>query len=357
MKKTVPDFLRDFHCIASACQDTCCAGWEIEVDSVSAEYYRSIPGAFGEELRKRLETEEGEDFFRLTRQRRCPFLDEQNLCRIYQNLGEEALCDICTEHPRFYNWLGADTEEGLGLCCEEVRRLLFTHPEPIRFETEELEASGEEEDEDPFLPLLLKIREAGFSLLQDRSVSVAQRLIRLEVFLMEMQDLLDQGQELTEVQIQKAFAACRQQTYQKDPLSEEELTDILDVCLKLEYLGTELPDVLRRIRERLPELQVSGDALLERRSEQEYEWEHLSVYYLYRYLVEALYDWDLALRLQFLLLHIRLLTMLIAEANAGDSADWLPRAQLVGLYSKEIEYCPENVETLYEAIQEGRILL
>ena len=96
MKKTVPDFLRDFHCIASACQDTCCAGWEIEVDSVSAEYYRSIPGAFGEELRKRLETEEGEDFFRLTRQRRCPFLDEQNLCRIYQNLGEDALCDICT---------------------------------------------------------------------------------------------------------------------------------------------------------------------------------------------------------------------------------------------------------------------
>ena len=83
-------------------------------------------------------------------------------------------------------------------------------------------------------------------------MSVAQRLIRLEVFLMEMQDLLDQGQELTEVRIQKAFATCRQQTYQKDPLSEEELTDLLDVCLKLEYLGTELPDALRRIRERLP---------------------------------------------------------------------------------------------------------
>ena len=356
MKKTVPDFLKDFHCIASACQDTCCAGWEIEVDSVSADYYRSVTGPFGEELQKRLETEEDESFFRLTKQRRCPFLDEQNLCRIYQNLGEDALCDICTEHPRFYNWLGADTEEGLGLCCEEVRRLIYTHPEPIHFETEESD-DGAEEEEDPFLPILLAIRTAGFLLLQDRTVSVAQRLIRLEVFLMEMQDLLDQGQEPTSEQIETCLEKCKKQTYQKDLLSEDELADLFDVCLKLEYLGEELPNALRRIQKSLLKWQAAGDDILERRCEQEYEWEHLCVYYLYRYLVEALYDWDLALRLQFLLLHIRMLTMLIAEANVSESVEWLPRAQIVGLYSKEIEYCPENVETLYEAIREGRILL
>ncbi len=32
---------------------------------------------------------------------RCAFLNENNLCDIYIQLGEEALCDICTEHPRF----------------------------------------------------------------------------------------------------------------------------------------------------------------------------------------------------------------------------------------------------------------
>ena len=27
-----PDYYRDFHCIASACEDTCCAGWQIAID-------------------------------------------------------------------------------------------------------------------------------------------------------------------------------------------------------------------------------------------------------------------------------------------------------------------------------------
>ena len=28
----------------------------------------------------------------------------RRLCRIILNLGEDALCDICREHPRFYNF-------------------------------------------------------------------------------------------------------------------------------------------------------------------------------------------------------------------------------------------------------------
>ena len=32
MKLLKPDFYDDFVCIASRCRDTCCAGWEIEVD-------------------------------------------------------------------------------------------------------------------------------------------------------------------------------------------------------------------------------------------------------------------------------------------------------------------------------------
>ena len=27
-----PDFYRDFHCIADRCSDSCCIGWEIDID-------------------------------------------------------------------------------------------------------------------------------------------------------------------------------------------------------------------------------------------------------------------------------------------------------------------------------------
>ena len=49
---------------------------------------------------------------------RCPFLNQDNLCEIYIHLGEQALCEICDQHPRFHEWFGDYKESGLGLCCE-----------------------------------------------------------------------------------------------------------------------------------------------------------------------------------------------------------------------------------------------
>ena len=39
MKYHKPSFFDQFKCIGSACTDTCCAGWEIEVDETTAEGY------------------------------------------------------------------------------------------------------------------------------------------------------------------------------------------------------------------------------------------------------------------------------------------------------------------------------
>jgi hypothetical protein len=50
--------------------------------------------------------------------------------------GEDALCGICTEHPRFYNEFSESVECGLGLCCEEVCRLLLETDEPCNYVTE-----------------------------------------------------------------------------------------------------------------------------------------------------------------------------------------------------------------------------
>ncbi len=127
-----PDFYPAFRCRAAACRHSCCRGWEIDVDEDSAALYRQLPGEPGEALRAALfENEEGWHF-RLDAEERCPFLRPDGLCRLIAELGEEALCDVCALHPRFFQELGEDELRGLGLSCEAVTALLLERP-ALRF--------------------------------------------------------------------------------------------------------------------------------------------------------------------------------------------------------------------------------
>jgi len=128
-----PDFYRAFACKASFCRHSCCRGWEIDVDEESAAYYRALPGKLGDDLRAALVEEAGVWHFRLTDDERCPFLRPGGLCRLIRELGEQALCDICALHPRFYGELGSFEFCGLGLSCEKVCELLLESSAPLRF--------------------------------------------------------------------------------------------------------------------------------------------------------------------------------------------------------------------------------
>lgn len=139
-----PDFYDKFKCTASHCSDTCCVGLEIDVDETTQEAYRKVEGMFGDKLRANIE----DGHFKLLPHDRCPFLDKDNLCEIYQNLGEEALCVICREHPRFVEVYGDIMEKGLGLCCEEASRLLLEGEGPLAFTSEECDEPEDELSED-----------------------------------------------------------------------------------------------------------------------------------------------------------------------------------------------------------------
>ncbi|WP_037293621.1 flagellin lysine-N-methylase, partial [Ruminococcus flavefaciens] len=87
-----PTYCRDFRCIAGECKDSCCKGWEIDIDAETAEYYSRVDGEFGERLRSSIKN----GSFVLTEDERCPFLNREGLCDIYTELGEENLCRICS---------------------------------------------------------------------------------------------------------------------------------------------------------------------------------------------------------------------------------------------------------------------
>jgi lysine-N-methylase len=133
MKLVRPSFYDTFRCKAAACRHTCCAGWEICIDEETLAYYQSIPGKFGEKLRGKIGTFEGDPCFVLTPDRRCPFLRDDNLCEMILTLGEDALCEICREHPRFYEFFDDVELWGLGLSCEAVAELLLREKTPLVF--------------------------------------------------------------------------------------------------------------------------------------------------------------------------------------------------------------------------------
>ena len=54
MKFVKPNFYDRFRCTASACSDTCCAGWEIDIDPDTKAYYETLEGEFGERLREQI---------------------------------------------------------------------------------------------------------------------------------------------------------------------------------------------------------------------------------------------------------------------------------------------------------------
>lgn len=143
MKLYAPRYYADFSCIADRCRHNCCVGWEIDIDPDTARLYEGMSEGYGACIAQSMDTSTEPPHFRLTREERCPHLDASGLCRIILSLGEEALCEICREHPRFYHRTTVGLEVGIGMACEEASRVILSSPDYARmiqideWETEE----------------------------------------------------------------------------------------------------------------------------------------------------------------------------------------------------------------------------
>ena len=171
MKTFVPNYYHKFKCIADKCKHSCCIGWEIDIDEFSLESYRNVEGAFGERLRRNIDFDCDCPHFILQEGDRCPFLNDNNLCDMICEIGEDLLCDICADHPRFRNFFSDSVEEGIGLCCEEAARIVLCNHEPFSLISDDSGCSYTDEER-----RVLNERQEIFDLLQNREFSVFERL-------------------------------------------------------------------------------------------------------------------------------------------------------------------------------------
>lgn len=137
-----PDYCQQFRCKADRCLHTCCAGWAICIDEVSLARFEKDPEVAGKI---------SDGCFTLKDDGRCPFLRDDNLCEMILTRGEDYLCDICKEHPRFYNTYEDRIEAGIGLVCEEACRLALGFKTPFTLAAE----NGSKRDLPPAITAVL----------------------------------------------------------------------------------------------------------------------------------------------------------------------------------------------------------
>ena len=187
MKLYAPAYYIRFRCIADRCRHSCCIGWEIDVDDDTLSRYAALTDGYGKEIAASID-HEGDPHFRLADGERCPHLDDHGLCRIITALGDGYLCDICREHPRFYNDTAYGREVGLGMACEEACRLILEADDyQSMVVLEENADTCESVDFDA-----VSHRSAIYAVLSDVTVSYADRLRRIaETYDLSLTDRTD----------------------------------------------------------------------------------------------------------------------------------------------------------------------
>lgn len=349
MKYHKPSFFDQFKCIGSACTDTCCAGWEIEVDETTAQGYLAEKGAFGDRLRREIGSEPGEYFFKL-KNNRCPFLNKENLCDIFINLGEDRLCDICREHPRFYNWFGDYTEVGLGLCCEEAERLLFSDSKPLTFVEEvHTDASDLLDDESEECEQMLEERKAIFTILQNRKKNIGARLKRLLLQLPYADEMLLLTVPILEWDDPESIPKLDYNAKPSTNTLKSSALFLIRFFGGMESLDETWPSMMKELEQNIDKLVDTNNtnAFLKflKGENRLYEYEHIAVYLVYRYYPEILFDGQIEAKILFAAASICLLFLMDLQCFQENGVyTQHDRIELVRRFSKEIEYCPENME-------------
>ncbi len=366
MKLRVPHYYKDFVCIASKCKDNCCiGGWEIDIDDETANYYLNLEGEFGDILRASIGRTD-EYCFKL-KDGKCPFLDNENLCEIYKNLGEDKMGVVCTQFPRFTEYYGSIKETGIGLACEEAERIIFTDRKPFSMDIEDIDEEEviDTEYDNVLANYLFKVRDLLFKMIDNESISLYNKMIYMIEIGKHIQDLVNENN--TE-EIQNIINLLQQNNYEALQLDKQninidenssmyEVESILNAYSELEILNEQwqyylddMYDMLHSEDMSPADYSVLVKEFTEYIKDRNYEYSNMLKYFVFRYFMKAAYDHDVFGKLQLSVTNYFVIRDM-------DIVKWLKnnrefsfedRIETVHIFSREVEYSEDNLEVLAE---------
>ncbi|MBO7344656.1 MAG: flagellin lysine-N-methylase [Clostridia bacterium] len=172
MKQYVLSYYPEFKCIADKCKHTCCAGWEMLIDKDSLNNYLNDHSPFSQTLKRGVNFKKSK--FKTDKLKRCAFLNQNGLCDIITNFGEESLCQVCRDHPRFRSFFSHQTETGLGFSCEQATKIILSYQN--KMELLPIDDDGGNEKPTFLEQCLLEFRTSALKIVQDRNLSIDDRI-------------------------------------------------------------------------------------------------------------------------------------------------------------------------------------
>lgn len=189
MKRIRPDYYDKFTCIADQCTITCCQEWKIGVDADTNWKWKKIfPPEDVSPQKKNLSAyttkKDGGRVIELTEEHKCPFLNENKLCKLVTAYGDNVLSETCAVFPREVHRFKTHEEETLMPCCPAVIDLL-REEEPQRI------YAGE--------TARFYIREKLTELFLDEDYRVEESLLCGFYIIRELFDKCEQDEKLSEL--------------------------------------------------------------------------------------------------------------------------------------------------------------
>lgn len=346
MKYTGLSCFSSFRCLADRCPDTCCAGWEIDLDADTLARYDRLPGPLGQRVRSKIQQADGYTFFALEHGR-CPFLNGDGLCELILAQGDDLLSVTCREHPRFVEEYGGLRETCLSISCPEAARLLLEGP--VELVTREDATPWEEDwelDED-LLAELLECRKLLFSMAHAQRPMLERLSIIIEAA-GEMQSSLGARAEISQADIieTRVFrpepdtptALTKYFSQVAVPCRSLDLAGFWAAMQGMEFTGPKLPALLKGLAPDIPEDLFN-----------KVQTERLLTYFLYRYVLRAVWDGALAEKVLFCVYST---AAILALSQTIPGPDALQAA--ASLYSREAEHSDENLALLYAFLAQQR---
>lgn len=199
-----PEYFGKFKCNGEICSAKCCKNWNVEVDDDTYKLYKKIRPKFdSQEIFSHIATVENSKthFIMHDENNFCPFLTENNFCKLQKKYGENYLSLVCRTYPRRIFDFENFCESSLDLTCPVVAEIIFSSDEPMIFEQVEIPSEfltkfgGKRHNLTPKLvEKIFEIQFAAISILQERNLTTDQRLVVLGFFLDQLQEFVEHNQ-------------------------------------------------------------------------------------------------------------------------------------------------------------------
>ncbi len=172
MKKEIKtDYYDNFTCIAGKCSFNCCQEWKIAVDDDTYIKWNhlSLTKQNNDYIDQYVKQKDGTRVIALNEQKQCPFLNEQKLCNLVLNFGDEVLSETCAIFPRQIHEFADRKEYSLLPGCPEVVDLM-NQQDKICFTKNMFDL-----DED----ILLQIRTMMITIMQNQHFSISKSVMMI----------------------------------------------------------------------------------------------------------------------------------------------------------------------------------